>query len=55
LQPEGTDNPEWGKNIPNGTHEVKMWVKFENGEETTITSTLKVQALWIKMRNIRRE
>jgi hypothetical protein len=47
------DLTQWSKNFENGTYPVKMWVQFENGEETMVTSTLKIQALWIKMRNIR--
>jgi hypothetical protein len=47
------DLTQWSKNFENGTFPVKMWVRFENGVETTITSTLKVQALWIKIKNVR--
>jgi len=47
------DQKQWSKNFENGTYSVKMWVRFANGEEATITGTLKVQALWIKIRNVR--
>jgi hypothetical protein len=48
-----TNQTTWSKDFANGTYPVKMWVLFVNGEEATITGTLKIQALWIKMRNIR--
>ncbi|MCL2290972.1 MAG: VCBS repeat-containing protein [Bacteroidetes bacterium] len=49
------DQTEWGRNFPNGNYQVKMWVRFKNGETETIISTLKVHAGWIKIRNIRQE
>jgi hypothetical protein len=50
---EETSAETWSKSFENGEYEIKMWVRFENDEEITIISTLKIQALWIKMRNIR--
>jgi hypothetical protein len=47
------DQKQWSKSFENGVYPIKMWVRFENDETTEIESTLKVQALWIKMRNIR--
>jgi len=49
----GLDQTQWSKDFANGTYPVKMWVLFENGEDATITSTLKIQTLWIKIRNVR--
>jgi hypothetical protein len=43
----------WGKDFENGTFPIKMVVEFENDETATRIGTLKVQALWIKMRNVR--
>jgi hypothetical protein len=48
-----TNQINWGKDFENGTFPSKMVVEFENGETATRTGILKVQALWIKMRNIR--
>jgi hypothetical protein len=48
-----TNQTAWGKDFDNGTFPIKMVVVFENGETATRTGILKVQALWIKMRNIR--
>jgi hypothetical protein len=47
------DQKTWSKDFPNGTYPIRMEVLFENNETAMIISTLKVQALWIKMRNIR--
>ena len=47
------DSLEWGRNFPNGNYDIVMKAYFENYGTITITSTLKVQTLWIKMRNIR--
>jgi hypothetical protein len=44
---------QWGKPFENGTYEIKMVAKYDNGETATRTGTLKVQALWIKMRNVK--
>jgi hypothetical protein len=44
---------EWGRPFENGTYEIKMVVRYDNDETVIRTGTLKVQALWIKMRNIR--
>jgi len=43
----------WNKPFENGTYEIKMEVTYGNGETLTLTGTLKVQVLWIKMRNVR--
>ena len=50
------DNPlEWSNSFESGTYNIEMWVRFENGEETVppISSTLKIEMLWIKIRNVR--
>jgi hypothetical protein len=44
---------EWGKPFENGTYEIKMVVQYDNDDYATLIGTLKIQALWIKMRNIR--
>jgi uncharacterized protein (TIGR02145 family) len=49
------DSMEWGKNIPNGNHVITMEAIFPRGEIKTVSSTLKVFAPWIKIRNVRRE
>jgi hypothetical protein len=51
---ESVQDPlQWSKRFETGTYPVKMEVLYENGETATRTGTLKVQALWIKMRNVR--
>jgi len=47
------DLTQWSKDFANGTYPVKMWVRFENGNDATITSTLKIRALCIKIKNVR--
>jgi uncharacterized protein (TIGR02145 family) len=47
------DSLKWYRDFPNGIYEIEMRAYFENDKTKTITSTLKVQTLWIKMRNIR--
>jgi hypothetical protein len=44
---------EWGRPFENGTYEIKMVARYDNEEIVERTGTLKVQALWIKMRNVR--
>jgi hypothetical protein len=44
---------EWGRPFENGTYDIKMVVRYDNDETETIIGPLKIQALWIKMRNIR--
>jgi uncharacterized protein (TIGR02145 family) len=48
------DQLQWNILYPNGEYEIKLWVRFENGMETTITNTLKIFKTWVKMRNIKR-
>jgi len=47
------DLSEWHKGFENGTHIIKMWARLENGDEVEVFGTLKIQLLWIKMRNVR--
>ena len=47
------DQLEWSKEFATGVYEIKMVVIFANGETETITSTLKVDVFWIKIRNVR--
>jgi hypothetical protein len=47
------DQQSWSKTFATGTYEIKMWVRYEDGTEETITSTLKVEVFWIKMKNVR--
>ena len=44
---------EWGRPFENGTYEIKMEVHYDNDEYATRIGILKVQAFWIKMRNIK--
>jgi uncharacterized protein (TIGR02145 family) len=48
------DSLEWGKNFPNGNYVIEMKASFEDCETIIKTCILKIQAVWIKMRNIRR-
>jgi hypothetical protein len=47
------DQQAWSKTFATGTYEIKMQVRYENDSEETITSTLKVEVFWIKMKNVR--
>jgi len=47
------DQLTWSKTFATGTYEIKMWVRYDNGTEETITATLKVEIFWIKMQNVR--
>jgi hypothetical protein len=44
---------EWGKPFENGTYEIKMIAHYDNDVIVERIGTLKIQAWWIKMRNIR--
>jgi len=44
---------QWSKTFENGSYEIKMVAKYDNGETATLTGTLKVQALWINIKNVR--
>ena len=46
---------EWSKPFETGIYNIEMWVRFENGEETAppISGILKMEILWIKIRNVR--
>ena len=44
---------EWGRPFENGTYEIKLVVHYDNDTYATLAGTLKVQALWIKIRNVR--
>jgi hypothetical protein len=48
------DQINWSKQFSTGTYQIKMVVRYENGSEDTIISTLKVEIFWIKMQNVRR-
>jgi len=43
----------WSKPFENGTYEIKLVVHYDNDTYATLTGTLKIQALWIKIRNVR--
>jgi hypothetical protein len=47
------DQLQWSKELPTGTYNIKMWVLFENNQETTIESTLNVEVFWVKIKNIK--
>jgi hypothetical protein len=53
LESSAINLTEWGRPFENGTYDIKMVVKYDNDETATRIGTLKVQVLWIKMRNIR--
>ena len=53
LQPTATNQLTWSKDFATGAYEIKMWVRYDNGTEETITATLKVEIFWIKMQNVR--
>jgi len=48
-----TSQATWNKPFENDTYEIKLVVHYENDTYATLTGTLKVQALWIKIRNVR--
>jgi len=43
----------WSKPFENGTYEIKLVVRYDNDTYATLTGTLKIQTLWIKIRNVR--
>jgi len=43
----------WNKSFENGEYPIKMEIHYDSGETETLVCTFKVQALWIKMRNVR--
>jgi len=43
----------WSRPFENGTYEIKLVVHYDNDTYATLTGTLKIQALWIKIRNVR--
>ena len=43
----------WSKPFENGTYEIKLVVHYANDTYATLTGTLKIQALWIKIKNVR--
>ena len=43
----------WNKPFENGTYEIKLVVHYDNDTYATLTGTLRVQALWIKIKNVR--
>jgi len=48
-----TSQATWNKPFENGTYEIKLVVHYDNDTYATLTGTLKIQALWIKIRNVR--
>ena len=48
-----TSQATWSKPFENGTYEIKLVVHYDNDTYATLTGTLKIQALWIKIRNVR--
>jgi hypothetical protein len=48
------DQTIWNKPFQTGSYVIKMVARFENGKTKTLEATLKVQALWIKIRNVRK-
>ncbi|MDR2972441.1 MAG: hypothetical protein LBU83_11020, partial [Bacteroidales bacterium] len=43
----------WSKPLPNGEYDIEMWVLFENDQDTTIESTLKVEVFWVTIKNVK--
>ena len=43
----------WNKQFPTGNYEIKMEVLYEDGKTETLTGTLKMNVLWIKIKNVR--
>jgi len=48
-----TSQATWNKPFENGIYEIKLVVHYDNDTYATLTGTLKIQALWIKIRNVR--
>ena len=48
-----TSQATWNKTFENGTYEIKLVVHYNNDTYATLTGTLKIQALWIKIKNVR--
>jgi len=48
-----TSQATWSKPFENGTYEIKLVVHYDNDTYGTLTGTLKIQAFWIKIRNVR--
>jgi hypothetical protein len=48
-----TSEATWSKPFENGIYEIKLVVHYDDDTYATLIGTLKVQALWIKMRNVR--
>jgi len=47
------DQLEWSKTFSNGIYQIRMQVLIANQEPLNRTSTLKIESLWIKIRNVR--
>ena len=48
-----TSDATWNKTFENGTYEIKLVVHYDNDTYATLIGTLKVQALWLKIKNVR--
>jgi len=46
------DQLTWNKQFPTGNYEIKMEVLYENGNTKILTGTLKMEVLWIKIKNV---
>jgi len=44
---------QWIRDFPTGEYPIKMWARLENNDEIEITGTLRIEVLWIKIRNVR--
>jgi hypothetical protein len=47
------DQMQWNKPFGSGEYEIEMQVRYENEETETVSGTLKMDVLWIKIRNVR--
>ena len=52
-QPELTNSLTWSNHFETGVYEIKMETLFANGETATVVATLRMEVLWIKIRNVR--
>jgi len=44
---------QWFRDFSTGNFPIKMWARLENDVEIEVESTLKMEILWIKIRNVR--
>jgi len=47
------DQKTWSKTFETGTYQIKMWVRYDNGDIVEKIGTLKIEIFWLKMQNVR--